>query len=73
MSNITSIADAALEKLKCRDIETGFKYFLENYAMLPESGTGKLIHFKPWPIQEKTYIKLFSIKVLTNNHRYSIL
>ena len=57
MPNITSLADAALEKLKCRDLETGFQYFLENYAMLPESGTGKLIHFKPWPIQEQTYIK----------------
>lgn len=57
MAVINSIADAAIEKLKCKDLETGFQYFLENYAMLPESGTGNLIHFKPWPIQEETYIK----------------
>ena len=56
MPEIKNAIDAAIEKIKCREIETGFKYFLENYAMLPESGTGRLIHFKPWPIQEKTYI-----------------
>lgn len=57
MKNMSALEHAVSERLKCEDLDNGFEYFVTNYIMTNETGTGRLIHFKPWPIQKETFIR----------------